>query len=170
VSALMSAQPGNYSQHVEHLDDHEHPAPAGTPEVDLPLALVRDVAWLLQQRCLHRRCTRRQRRSLRPNAGGGKCQHAAREAPRTHGSDCPSPAGRPRLAHLGGSGARLNLPRGRSHRRDLGRERAARRRLATTALGLVDAEQGAAAVNAGGVAVHVAHLVTAKGAAHDDAG
>jgi hypothetical protein len=46
VSALMTAQPGHFSQHVEHLDDPASPAPAGTPEADLPLALVRDVAWL----------------------------------------------------------------------------------------------------------------------------
>jgi hypothetical protein len=46
VSALMTAQPGHFSQHVEHIDDPASPAPAGTPEVDLPLALVRDVAWL----------------------------------------------------------------------------------------------------------------------------
>jgi hypothetical protein len=46
VSALMTAQPGHFSQHVEHFDDPEHPAPAGSPEADLPLALVRDVAWL----------------------------------------------------------------------------------------------------------------------------
>jgi hypothetical protein len=46
VSALMTAQPGHFSQHVEHLDDPASPAPAGTPEANLPLALVRDVAWL----------------------------------------------------------------------------------------------------------------------------
>jgi hypothetical protein len=43
----MTAQPGQFSQHVEHIDDPTSPAPAGTPEADLPLALVRDVAWLL---------------------------------------------------------------------------------------------------------------------------
>ncbi|HEU4409096.1 MAG TPA: hypothetical protein VFS43_27815 [Polyangiaceae bacterium] len=46
VCALMKAQPGGFSQHVEPFDDPANPAPPGTPEGDLPLAIVRDVAWL----------------------------------------------------------------------------------------------------------------------------
>ena len=46
VSAAMKAQSGGFSQHVERFDDPANPAPPGTPEAELPLAVVRDVAWL----------------------------------------------------------------------------------------------------------------------------